>query len=386
MKKTLFVIISLAFGLLFCICLLELGLYIYLENFAPNHTFYKYASSADKHEKSNFLNVDHHRYFGYSSKPNFKQGNNLHNQFGFRGNSMNKEKEANTYRIICIGGSTTYGTAVEDYRNSYPYLLEQELKNSTPKKIEVINAGVKGYSSFESLLNFQFNLLEFNPDLIIINHGINDLSTRLVWPPQAYRGDNSGFRVDPYPQHLAYDNDWLNRFYLGRFLKQKIMNDYEFQKEYLQSIGRAPTDIGFEFRYQNLKGTYPSGIFEKHSVKKILDLNPPKYLMRNLSIMGNIAKSNEIAVLYTSFLYFNNAKSSMSSPVIGKEIDKQNEIIEHLAKTQNFYFFDLANYSSQFKDLNTDEVHLNTQGNQLKAKILSNFLKDSIFINRLVHE
>ena len=76
----------------------------------------------------------------------------------------------------------------------------------------------------------------------------------------------------------------------------------------------------------------------------------------------------------------------MSSPVIGKEIDKQNEIIEHLAKTQNFYFFDLANYSSQFKDLNTDEVHLNTQGNQLKAKILSNFLKDSIFINRLVHE
>jgi lysophospholipase L1-like esterase len=350
----------------------------YIENFASNQSFYKYASAPDKQEKANFLNVNHHRYLGYTPKPNFKSKKNQHNQFGFRGEKIKQLKDESTYRIICIGGSTTYGTAVEDYKNTYPYLLEKQLNDSGKKKIEVINAGVKGYSSFESLLNFQLNLLEFNPDLIIINHGINDLSTRLVWPPEAYRGDNSGYRVDPYPQHLAYDANWINYFYLGRLVKQKLMSDYEFQKEHLQSIGRAKTDISFEIRYQNLKETYPSGFFLEHPIEEILLANPPKFLKRNLSLMGEIAKENGIATLYTSFLYHKEAKSSMALPALAVEISKQNELIETLATEKGFYFFDLARSNNEFEAYFTDDVHLNEKGNQLKAMLFANFLNDSI--------
>jgi len=379
MKKILFPIISFSIGLLLCLCLLEIGLVIYINNFASNQTFYKYASAADKQERANFLNVDHHRYLGYASKPNFTNGSNKHNQFGFRGKEIKKQKDESTYRIICIGGSTTYGTAVEDFRQSYPYLLEKELNSSGTQQVEVINAGVKGYSSFESLLNFQLNLLEFSPDLIIINHGINDLSTRLVWPLEAYRSDNSGFRGDPYPQHLAYDATWVNHFYLGRIVKQKLMSDYEFQKDYLQSIGRAKTDISFELRYQNYKEIYPSGIFTKHPIEKILQANPPKYLKRNLSLISEIAKVNGITTLFTSFLYFQKAEGSMVVPVMAKEITKQNKMIAALAKEEGCYFFDLAKNNQAFENYFTDEVHLNEKGNQLKAQLLTKFLNDSIF-------
>ena len=57
------------------------------------------------------------------------------------------------------------------------------------ENIEVINAGVPGYTSWETLINFQFRVLDIEPDLIIIYHGTNDTHARLVLP-KFYQSDN----------------------------------------------------------------------------------------------------------------------------------------------------------------------------------------------------
>ena len=56
----------------------------------------------------------------------------------------------------------------------------------------MINAGLAGWSSWESMINFQLRLLDLEPDLIIVYHAVNVLHARLVWPPEAYQPDNSG--------------------------------------------------------------------------------------------------------------------------------------------------------------------------------------------------
>ena len=59
-----------------------------------------------------------------------------------------------------------------------------------------MNAGVPGYSSYESVVNLEFRVLDLHPDVIFFYEAINDVPPRLVWPPSAYRGDNSGFLAD----------------------------------------------------------------------------------------------------------------------------------------------------------------------------------------------
>ena len=90
-----------------------------------------------------------------------------------------------------MGGSTTYSYDIEDFKKSYPDLLEKYLQKKDFDNIEVINAGGGGWSSWESLINLELRVLDLDPDLVIIYHGINDIHTRLVWPPEVYQGDNS---------------------------------------------------------------------------------------------------------------------------------------------------------------------------------------------------
>ena len=59
--------------------------------------------------------------------------------------------------------------------------------------MEVINGGVGGYSSYQTLMNIQFRVLPLNPDLIVIYQGYNDIHTRFVYPNSSYLGDNSGY-------------------------------------------------------------------------------------------------------------------------------------------------------------------------------------------------
>ena len=75
------------------------------------------------------------------------------------------------------------------------YLLGETLAERTGIDVDVINAGLASWTSYESMINFELRLLDLEPDLLIMYHAVNDLHARMVWPPQAYRGDNSGRRV-----------------------------------------------------------------------------------------------------------------------------------------------------------------------------------------------
>src|SRR3989344_9377246 len=61
------------------------------------------------------------------------------NSHGYRGREFSLEKEPKTKRILVLGDSFTFGHGVSD-QNTYPFLLEQELRKKL-QNIEVINAG-----------------------------------------------------------------------------------------------------------------------------------------------------------------------------------------------------------------------------------------------------
>lgn len=119
-------------------------------------------------------------YLPYSPTPNYREEDNIrvHNSRGFR-NSYNIEvpKPPSVYRIICLGGSSTY----DDYGKQPNELiwtgrLEYYLnRNSKGKKYEVVNAGAHNYTANMNLIDYMTRCRDLQPDAVIIYEGFNEM-------------------------------------------------------------------------------------------------------------------------------------------------------------------------------------------------------------------
>jgi lysophospholipase L1-like esterase len=93
------------------------------------------------------------------------------NPQGFRGAPVRVPKPAGTLRIFALGDSNTFGWDVDEGAN-WPSQLQRLLASTSPG-VEVVNAGVWGYSSFQGARRFQ-ELLEYEPDVVLVSFGAND--------------------------------------------------------------------------------------------------------------------------------------------------------------------------------------------------------------------
>jgi len=93
---------------------------------------------------------------------------------GFRDNGRISQKDHGFFRIICMGDSITFGWPA-DIEDTYPKLLAKLLNQYFPhKKFEVFNAGVPGYTSRQGLRWLENDIVNYEPDLIIVYYGVND--------------------------------------------------------------------------------------------------------------------------------------------------------------------------------------------------------------------
>lgn len=152
------------------------------------------------------------------------------NSWGLRGKELKKEKNPNTYRILLLGDSMTFGWGVED-NQTYSYFLEQEFKDYAElqridKEIEVINAGFTDGITLDSFYVFLKETgIEFDPDLIILNlFPYNDLTDLLEmsWEETDEKG---------YPVKIISTKEKVEDGYLVK--RQKT--NWKFEVPYLRN-------------------------------------------------------------------------------------------------------------------------------------------------------
>jgi len=96
------------------------------------------------------------------------------NSLGFRGADFTGNKPSGGFRVICLGGSSTFGFFNRD-NFTYPAILHQLFSESiNNNKVEVINAGIPEAQSDNVLAMFKDEVLSFNPDVITLYLGVND--------------------------------------------------------------------------------------------------------------------------------------------------------------------------------------------------------------------
>ena len=101
------------------------------------------------------------------------------NSHGFRGAEFSQIKSDDTYRIFVVGGSTAFGTGSTSDSTTIPGFLQDKFDNdSLPKKIEVINAGISGLFSGTEVGLIKQQILDFEPDMLVIYDGWNDVGKK----------------------------------------------------------------------------------------------------------------------------------------------------------------------------------------------------------------
>ncbi len=163
-------------------------------------------------------------YLLYICAPNYHYPRDVrqHNAEGYRGKLVPLDRRPGVLRVLCLGGSTTYGSTVPLPSQTWPAVLEELLRSRLPagwSDVEVLNGGLSYGTSAELLTHYHFKYHYYRPDVVIVNEGGNDAEghTRAYYHP-----DNSNWRfpvinLRPLPPRLR----WLAR---SRFMSYVMLN------------------------------------------------------------------------------------------------------------------------------------------------------------------
>jgi len=88
---------------------------------------------------------------------------------GTRGKDFELQKPTGVIRILSLGDSKTFGWGLEE-SETYSSLLEEILQKTAGdnRRVEVINAGVNGWSYAQMFLYLRDIGLQYNPDIVIV--------------------------------------------------------------------------------------------------------------------------------------------------------------------------------------------------------------------------
>jgi lysophospholipase L1-like esterase len=97
------------------------------------------------------------------------------NALGFRGPAVAPVKPPGTKRIVGLGDSLMFGWGVGDAEYYLALIAERLARQGTGPTVEVINSAVPGYNTVMEVETLKEKLLQFTPDVVIIEYVDNDL-------------------------------------------------------------------------------------------------------------------------------------------------------------------------------------------------------------------
>lgn len=306
------------------------------------------------------------------------------NALGLRGDDISFAKPKDVFRIVCIGESTTFGLGSSSNDYTYPALLEKYLRgrqNNPALKIEVINAGIPSYTSFQCYELLGMELIALKPDAVIIFTGWNEIGAsmssewnndyRYGFRYQGFREQNKNFF-----QFIRLD-DLLNNSYFVKWLRK--------QAEHARAALHLPQPPA------HLPKVYYSGNIEDVAMD---------VWENNLRNMISLAKANGIRVILFTWPQLPNIKydahnlSEIVSEVPRAKIilddefrrewnsryKKYQDRLAVIANEEKVYIVDAA---GKFLKLNNlplyyDDLHLSDAGNKVLAEELGRFIVENV--------
>ena len=158
------------------------------------------------------------------------------NQQGMRDDrEFGYDKPAGVKRIISLGDSFTIGYEV-DVDQTFSAVLERQL-TETGYEVQVINAGVSGFSNAEEALYLERELLKYDPDVVVLSFFVNDLVDNVRTGLFALNGGQLETKAETYIPAGGL-GDFLNSSWFFNLLSERS-NAFALLKERATYIMKA---------------------------------------------------------------------------------------------------------------------------------------------------
>lgn len=305
--------------------------------------------------------------------PNGRYSNN---SYGFRGKEFDPVKPAGVFRIVAIGASTTYGVVNSD-KNTYPALLETMIRERGYENVEVLNAGVTGYTTTETFINFYLRILNLSPDMVIFYQARNDVF------PQAFNGYMTDFSHYRQPDYSFSGTNYLHKYL---FRASHLFMWLATKRQGL--FGWSSRDENPHYGSVRMNNRPTSAELENNLSK---DQGMMVY-RKNIESMIQLSKQNgNIDFILSTYAFrqdkFNSGilpRDEAILPTIGKQIDKQNELVRQLAAKHQLTLVDTANaLAGKLEDYLVDDCHFNDEGQQARAALIFAHIEKNLPKNSL---
>lgn len=168
----------------------------------------------------------------YPQRTQYAEGGRVKiNRLGYRGKDFDIDKKAGVIRVVCLGGSQVLDGAQKEGKD-WPALLEVKLQERGINA-EVINAGVAGNASCDSLGRLYTEIWMLKPDYLLVCHAWNDLKyfknlnpekslLRSIHPPQFVNKNGEQLVWNPY----IYYTGRFDKFMCHSQLYVRLRNRY----------------------------------------------------------------------------------------------------------------------------------------------------------------
>lgn len=318
------------------------------------------------------------------------------NQNGFYGqeNCLNLTKQSETVRIMLLGGSAAMGLGATSKKTTIQAFLQEKFDVSFPdKKVEVLNCAVGDYASAQSLTAFSSELIEFDPDIVVLFDGFNDFS-HSCWGSKFSEGkwlsnttrsfDDNLFAV------LAWDGTLKRRdVIMEKWRRSNLGTKIQYLKKRFGKKSHVLThgthgmvwddpslwSVKEEAMYWHLTNIRSmAGICFMSNIKFLHILQPSVLWGSGKRLTTFESMKLELFKTRMPHLY------ELAQSYFGLFIPKYKNAMTHLEKnidSKNFRYFDGSSlFEGDTETLFADPIHFNDQGQSIIAGQIFDFLQE----------
>lgn len=279
------------------------------------------------------------------------------------------EKAPNEIRIATIGGSTTANLNLS-FEENWPGILAALLRERFPeRKISVINAGIPGFDTAQSIGNLALRVMPYQPDIVIVYHAYNDL--KAVRADDSFVPDYSHIHPKPFGSHI--ETGWMESLLESSMLYVRARNRKSQVTELKQvspkKAGRLPdvparAATTFEQHMRALAGIARSGnaqvVFP--SFATLHDTRLDYRRRESVTGLSKLKRAELLSLLhYTPGLTVNGVLHG---------IREYNERVRGIADNENVFWVDTAAAMGHDDKFYIDRVHFSREGARKFAEIL----------------
>jgi|GEM_PF-6000529 len=292
------------------------------------------------------------------------------NRNNFRGMEMPVLRTKGVCRIAVVGGSGAFDLNKRD-DNTWAAQLESNLSRAMQVRVEVLNAGTPGYSTWQAYRQLKTKVIRWKPDLVLLYELFND---SLYFAHDNRQEIIEGWKRNgsaDYIGWLAHPNPLLD------FLSACIPRTMDFARMYGVSLQKRRSGADNDRFWKNPRcdWTLQAGglaFYEenrRNTARFLQQAGPiPLGIVSQASLIRETNTPEETAwILY--------GLRGMNHQELWKAYRAARTIDNEVAATEpNAFLIDAYSQIPASLDYFVDEVHLNDRGGALLARIIADAL------------